>query len=394
MQLSKRTMNWACASTSTDTTQCSPSPARAVAAFLALALAIGSLVGCGGESDGQGYGLEQDSETLQVGFITVGTTSDWGWNYQHDQGRRYLQGSMPDRVNTVIVENIPENADAQRVMNRMANEGTDVIFSTSYGYADFLDRAAKNNPNVIFMQALAPVNSLNAATYSAAIWEAAYVAGIVSAITAGNETRFGFVAAHPIPPVNWTVNAFILGARTVNPEIIVDIVYTNSWHDPAAETEAVNSLASRGVKLVYPLVDSSLAAVRAAERAGVYSVSHNADLSQFAPEYYVTGVVWNWGAIYEDVANRVIAGTFGPEDVSGGFKEGYVALAPYGPNVPSDASEKAEAVARQIGTGEVDVFAGPIYDNGGKLRVPKGESLSVQEIASMEWLADGVRSAR
>ncbi len=339
------------------------------------------------------FGIEKDSGKLQVGFVLVGATTDWGWNYQHNQGRLALDQTMADKVHTVIAENIPENADAERVMQRMATAGARLVLSTSYGYKDFCLRVAGKNPGTIFLQAQAPLEAPNAATYNGAIWEASYAAGVVAATSLPKETKFGFVGAHPIPPIFWTVNAFALGAQSVNPKVTVDVVYTNSWHDPAAETEAVNSLATQGVKVVYALVDSTIAVIQAAEKNGLYCISHHADLAQFAPKYYVTGAIWKWGKLYEDVSNQIIAGTWKSQPVAGGFKEGYVGLATYGPVVNDAARQKAQNVIEKISSGELNVFAGPISDDKGKIRVPKGKSLSVPEIVSFDWVVKGVRTA-
>lgn len=330
---------------------------------------------------------------LEVGFVTVGPVSDWGWNYQHNQGRLGLEARMRDKVQTSIVENIPENADAVRVMQRLADSGAKLIVSSSYGYADFAKKAAAANPGVQFIQAQAPVSGPNIATFNGAIWEASYVAGVVAAKAAKGATKFGFIGAHPIPPINWTVNAFILGAQSVNPKITVDIVYTNSWYNPAAEAEAVKSLKARGVKLIYALVDSTLAAVRAAEREGVLVVSHHADLADFAPKMYVTGAVWKWTHLYEDVAKQILAGTYKAQPIAGGLKEGYVGLASFGPSVDGGTQVLARKVKDEIASGKRKVFAGPIYDNTGKLQVPKGKTLNVGQIVSMGWLAKGVKGA-
>ena len=197
----------------------------------------------------------------------------------------------------------------------------------------------------------------NLGTYSLRVWEPAYVAGIVAATTMGKETKFGFLGARPGHPILWTVNAFALGARSVNPNVTVDLVFTNSWNDPAAETEAVNSLATQGVKGVYVLVDSPIAAVQAAERAGIRSLAHFADLSSFAPKGWITGSAWLWGKLYQDVTKQVLDKTWKPVHYGGGFAEGYVALAPYGPSVPPPARAAADKVIGEIVAGQRDVFA-------------------------------------
>ena len=211
------------------------------------------------ESNASSTDADKPSEKLQVGFVLVGPTSDWGFNYQHNQGRLALEARLRDQVQTVVAENIPETAEAERIMQRMINEGAELIYATSYGYLELALRVAAKNPDVTFMHCLGNKQSENLGTYSSNMWEVAYVGGVVAALTSKDNAQFGFVGAHPIPPVLWILNAFALGAQSVNKDISVDTVFTNSWYNPAAETEAVNSLASKGIGLVYVLVDSGIA---------------------------------------------------------------------------------------------------------------------------------------
>jgi len=336
---------------------------------------------------------KKDSGKLEVGFITVGPVSDWGYNYQHNQGRLGMEAMLRDQVHTVVVENVPETADVERVMQRMIQSGVKLIFPTSYGYASSSLRVAKKNPGVTFMQPLGTQQSKNLGTCSLNVWEPAYVSGVVAAMTAKGETKFGFVGSIPIPPIKWTVSAFALGAQSVNPDITVDLVYTNAHNDPAAEKEAVNSLAARGVKAVYVLVDSPIAGVQAAEEAGMYALSHLSDLSSFAPTKWVTGAIWKWSKLYTDVTKLVLEGKWEPKNYSGGFAEGYVDIAPFGPAVPHEAQLKARALIAEIAAGKKNVFEGPIYDSEGKQRVPAGESMAMADIFKFDWVVKGVRGA-
>lgn len=338
-----------------------------------------------------GFGFEKNSGKLQVGFLTVGPTSDFGFNYQHNQGRFGLEAALRDRIHTVIAENIPENADAERVMQRMCDEGANLIFATSYGYLDSALRVAQKNPNVTFMHCLGTKQANNLGTYSASLWEAAYVGGAVAAMTAKDKTNFGFVTSYPIPPVFWIINAFALGAQSVNKAVTVECVFTNSWNNPTAETEAVRSLvANKKISTVYVLVDSPIAGVQTAERAGIYSLAQHADLSSFAPKGWITGSVWGWGQLYTDIANKVINKTWTNQHVSGGFKEGYVSLAPFGPAVDGAAQSKARDLINKLSSGQLNVFAGPISDSAGKERVAAGKALTTEEILAFDWVVRGV----
>ncbi|MCY4553717.1 MAG: BMP family ABC transporter substrate-binding protein [Candidatus Poribacteria bacterium] len=337
------------------------------------------------------FGFDKTSDKLQVGFVLVGPTSDWGFNYQHNQGRLAMEARLRDKVHTVVAENIPETAEVERVMQRMINEGAELIYATSYGYLESALRVAEKNPNVTFMHCLGGKQITNLGTYGSNMWEVAYVAGVVAAMTSKENTQFGFVTSHPIPPVLWIINAFALGAQSVNKDITVDTIFTNSWYNPAAETEAVNGLVGKGIGLVYILVDSGIAGVQAAERAGIYSLSQHADLSSFAPKGWVTGSVWGWTNLYENVTQSVIDKTWKNGHIGGGLKEGYAELAPFGPAVSGEAQQRARELIVKIASGELNVFAGPIYDTSGKERVPAGESLPIDQVLSMDWVVQGVR---
>lgn len=357
-------------------------------------LLLAFVSGCPGrQTNGTGsiYGLEKNSSKLQIGFLTVGPTSDFGFNYQHNQGRLALEAMMRDQVHTVVAENIPETADAERVMQRMADEGANLIFATSYGYLDSTLRVAEKNPSVIFMHCLGTKQAANLGTYSAALWEPAYVSGMVAARTAKGKRNLGFVTSYPIPPVFWIINAFTLGAQSVDKAITVDAVFTNSWNNPAAETEAVRSLvANRSIAAVYVLVDSPIAGVQTAERAGIYSLAQHADLSTFAPKGWLTGSVWNWGKLYQEVAQSVINKTWTNRHISGGFKEGYVSLAPFGVAVDGESQKKARQLVDQIAAGQLNVFTGPIANADGVEKIPAGKSLSAEEVLTMDWVVRGV----
>ena len=343
------------------------------------------------ETSTSSFGFDKESDKLQVGYVLVGPTSDWGYNYQHNQGRLGMEARLRDKVHTVVAENIPETAEAERVMQRMIDEGAELIYATSYGYLESALRVAEKNPNVTFMHCLGGKQSTNLGTYSSNMWEVAYVAGVVAAMTSTDNSKFGFVAGHPVPPILWILNSFTLGAQSVNKDISVDTIFTNSWYNPAAETEAVNSLANQGVGLVYILVDSGIAGVQAADRVGIYSLSQNADLSSFAPKGWITGSVWGWANLYENVTESVIDKTWKSGHIGGGLKEGYTELAPFGPAVSGEAQERARELVAKIASGELNVFAGPIYDTSGKERVAAGASLSIGEILSFDWGVQGVR---
>lgn len=363
--------------------------------FFAVILVLPACNGNGenGESNtGQTFGIEANSNKLQAGFLTVGSVSDWGYNYQHNQGRLFLEASLGDRVHTFIAENVPETVDVERMMQRMVRAGADIIFATSYGYADMVARVSEKNPETVFMQAWGTNQNSNMGTYSLAAWQPAYVCGVVTATMLEGENQFGFIAAQPVPPILWTVNAFALGLQSVNPEAKVNVVYTNKWVDPAAERDAVNSLAAQGAKAIYVFVDSPIAAVRAAEEAEVYALSNFADMARFAPKYWLTGSVWNWGLLYERVVQDILNESWQSKHYTGDFTNGYVGIASYGPSVSELARSAGKNITAELEAGTLKVFTGPIYDSDGQLRVEEGDVLKTEDIVSFNWVVKGVNN--
>ena len=223
-------------------------------------------------------------EALKVGFIYVGPIGDYGWSYAHDQGRKYLETTLPD-VKTTYVESVPEGADAERVLTQLARAGHKVIFATSYGYMDTMLRVAERFPDVVFLHCSGHKRRANMGTYFGRMYQASYLTGLLAG-TVTQKQRIGYVAPIPIPEVIRITNAFVLGVRTVNPEVNVHVVWTNTWYDPATESEAANSLLDIGVDVIATQSDSP-APVQTAERRGAYSVGFNTDASKFAPTKYL-----------------------------------------------------------------------------------------------------------
>ena len=329
---------------------------------------------------------------LGVGFITVGPASDWGYNYAHNQGRLFMEGAMPNDVKTKIVENIPESAEVERIMEKMIASGTRLIFPTSYGYLDPALRVAKRHPDVTFAHCGGFKNSENLQTYFAYIHEPMYVSGVVAGrMTKSN--KLGFVAAHPIPQVLRNINAFALGARSVNRDAVVHVVWTNNWYDPATEAEAAKSVIDLGADVLSMHQDSPLTVVQTAESNGAYSVGYHADLHQFAPKGWLTGARWNWGGLYAEIARSVKDGTWKTEQYRGGMESGYVDISSFGPAVPPDVQKEALEMKEKIKKGEYVVFQGPLNDRDGNERIAEGQIPDFDWMEKMDWFVEGVRGA-
>ncbi|MDN5326006.1 MAG: basic rane protein [Moorella sp. (in: firmicutes)] len=362
--------------------------------LLALAVAVVA-AGCGGQkpageskSGGNTAGGGQDqNQKMKVAFVYVGPVGDAGWSWAHDQGRKYLVEKLP-WVEATYMENVPEGADAERVLTELAEQGNKIIFATSFGYMDYVINVAKKYPNVIFMHCSGYKTAENVGTYFGAMEEARYLSGMV----AGKMTKknvLGFVAAHPIPEVIRGINAFTLGARSVNPNVKVKVVWTNTWYDPAAEKQAALSLLDAGADIIAQHQDTP-GPQQAAQERGAYGIGYDSDMSQFAPNATLTSPVWNWGPYYVKTVEAVKNGTWKPEQYYGTMKDGIVDLAPFNKMVPQDVRDLVEKKKQEIIDGKFFVFQGPIKDQSGKIRVQEGQKMSQEDILGFNWFVEGV----
>lgn len=328
---------------------------------------------------------------LKVGFITNGPVNDWGYNYAHDQARLDLEKRLGTKIETTLVENVPETADAERVIERLLQSGVKMVVATSFGYQDTVHALAAKHPDVSFLQAWGFKSQPNMGSYSAKMYEVWYLMGIVAG-KATKTNKLGVVAAHPIPPMKWQINAFVLGARSVNPKVTASIVFINHWFDATLASEATTTLIQQGADVLTGVLDNSVAVAQTAERLGAFVVGHNADLAKFAPTRILTGTEWRWGGLYADATNLVLEKTpFAGKHFTGGLKEGYVARTAYSAAVPEEARKAADDAAAKIVSGMLQVYAGPLSDNKGQVRVKTGEVLTHDQIMGMDWLIDGVR---
>lgn len=342
-------------------------------------------------SEGTGSsGFSPTAKRLQIAFLTNGPANDWGYNYSHNQGRLMVQKDFKSKVRTGILENIPETADAERVMERLINAGVKVIVATSFGYQDATMAVARQHPDIKFLQAWGYKRAPNVGTYSADMYQSWYLVGIVAGrMTKSN--KLGIVAAYPVPPMKWQINAFLLGARSVNPKVTASVTFINHWYDAVLSAQATDALVNQGSDVVCGVLDNSVGVAQEAEKRGVWFIGHNADLTKFAPTRDLVGTEWLWGKLYEDEIRKILDGTWtGGSDLSGGLKQGYVGITPFSKDVPPDVQKEVLDARNEIVSGKLAVYKGPLKDNTGKLRVPVGKTLAPQEVMAMDWLVEGV----
>jgi basic membrane protein A len=330
------------------------------------------------------------AKKLRVAFIYIGPIGDGGWTFEHEQGRLMLQAQVPD-VETKYIESVPEGADSTKVIRDYAQQGFDVIITTSFGYMDPTIEVAKDFPNTIFLHCSGYKTAANVGTYFGKIEEARYLSGMVAGkMTKSN--KIGYVAAFPIPEVIRGCNSFALGVRAANPNATVNVVWTNTWYDPAKEREAAQSLLDTGCDVIGQHQDTP-GPQQAAEAAGKYGVGYDSDMAKFAPKAVLTCPVWNWGVYYVDAIKRIKAGTWKTEQYWGGMKDGLVDLTPLADFVPADvkklvADKKAEIMAGTFD--EFSIFAGPLKDQTGAMKIPAGTKMTGDEILNMSWFVEGV----
>ena len=333
-------------------------------------------------------GITLAQEPLKVGFVYVSPIGDAGWTYQHELGRLQLEAELGDKVETKYIENVPEGAESVRVIRELAASGHKLIFTTSFGYMDPTIKVAKLFPKVAFEHNTGYKQSKNVGTYVARFYEGRYLTGLVAGSMTKSNT-IGYVAAFPIPEVVRGINAFTMGLRSVNPEAQVKVIWVNSWFDPGKEREASDVLIAQGADVVTHHTDST-APTLAAEEKGVYSIGYHSDMSKYGPNAHLTASTHDWGNFYVATAKAVLDGTWKPDAVWSGIKEGMVKLAPLNKAVPQAVADLVANAERGIADGSLHPFQGPVKDQDGKVRVAKGSALSDKDLLGMDWYVEGV----
>ena len=344
----------------------------ALAAGLALSLAVSAVSG---------------ADKLKVGFIYVGPIGDHGWTYTHDQGRLMVEEEFGDMVETVFVENVAEGPDAERAITRLARDGAGLIFTTSFGYMDPTIKVAKNFPDVKFEHATGYKRADNVSTYIARFYEGRYVIGQIAAKVSKSGVA-GYVASFPIPEVVRGINAFMLGAQSVNPDFKVKVVWVNSWFDPGKEADAAKVMIGQGADIITQHTDST-APLQIAEEMGVVGFGQASDMIHFAPKAQLTSIIDNWGPYYVARTQAVLDGTWESSDTWDGMAEGMVVMAPY-TNLPEDVVAMATETAEKIRSGAMHPFDGPIHRQDGEMAIGEGEHLDDGTLLGMNWYVQGV----
>jgi basic membrane protein A and related proteins len=332
------------------------------------------------------------TEPVKVAFVYVDPIGDSGWTYQHDLGRRALEKALGAQVKTTYVENVPATADAERVVRQLAAAGNQLIFTTSFGYMDATLKVAKLFPKVRFEHATGYKTAANVVTYESRVHEGAYLLGVLAGRTTKSNV-IGFVGSFPIPEVIRNIDAWTLGARSVNPAVKTKVIWVDTWYDPGKERQAAETLVAQGSDVLCQNTDSP-SIVQVAEQKGVHAFGWDSDMAKYGPHAELTANTQSWGEYYIDEVRKVAAGTWtGGRRTIGGVKENMVVLTPLNTSVSPELAKLFADRRQAIASGKLNPFAGPLKDNGGTIKVAAGTVLSDQQLMSIDWYVEGVEGA-
>ncbi|RWA74632.1 BMP family ABC transporter substrate-binding protein [Mesorhizobium sp.] len=326
------------------------------------------------------------ADKLKACWVYTGPIGDFGYSYQHDQGRLEVEKALGDKVETAYLENVSEGPDADRAFERLAREKCKIIFGTSFGFMDAEVKVAKKFPKVMFEHATGYKTGDNLGIYNARFYEGRYVLGQIAA-KESKKGLAGYIVSFPIPEVVMGINSFILGAQSINPDFKVKIVWVNSWFDPGKEADAAKALFDQGADIIVQHTDST-AALQVAEERKLHGFGQSSDMIKFAPNAQLTSLTDEWGPYYISRVQAALDGTWKPDNVWLGIKDGAVKLAPF-TNMPDDVKAMAEATEKKI-AGGWNPFTGPVSKQDGSPWLKDGEVADDGTLLGMNFYVKGI----
>ena len=336
-----------------------------------------------------GLGTAAIAADVKVGFVYVGPIGDGGWTYEHDKGRLAVEKHFGDRVETIYQENVPEGADAERVMTTMAMQGADLIFTTSFGYMDPTINVAKKFPNVKFEHATGYKRSDNVSTYSARFYEGRAIQGhIAGKMTKTN--KVGYIASFPIPEVIRGINSAYIHAKKLNPNIEFNIIWAYTWFDPAKEADAAKALIDQGADVVLQQTDSTAPQAAAKEAGNVITFGQASDMGEYAPMPRVSSIIDDWAPYYVARTQAVLDGSWESVDTWDRIGPGMVGIGEISDAVPADVKAEALAMRDAIANGTYHPFTGPIKKQDGSDWLGAGETSDDGTLLGMQFYVEGI----
>jgi simple sugar transport system substrate-binding protein len=327
-------------------------------------------------------------EKLKIAFAYIGPVGDGGWTFAHDNGRKAVEKEFGDKVQTSFVENVPESADAERVIREMASSGNKLIFGTTFGYMESMVKVAGDFKDVKFEHATGYKTADNLRTYDSRTYEGAYMAGVI----AGKMTRsntLGVVASVPIPEVVRNINAFTMGAQSVNPKVKTKVVWVNKWFDPPNETAAATSLINGGADVLMQNTDSS-AVLQTAEKMGKRAFGWDSDMTNYGPKAHLGSAVINWAPYYIKATRDVLEGKWTTGQSWWGVKEGAIDMVSIAADVPEDTKKRIDEIKAGLKDGTFQIWKGPLADNAGKELLAKDAVADDKFLGGVNFYVKGV----
>ncbi len=360
--------------------------------------ATAALVGCGKKEEAAAPAAAPASapasaaaakpEPLKVAFAYVGPVGDAGWTFAHDNARKAIEAEFGDKIVTSFVENVPESADAERVMRDLVGQGNKLIFGTTFGYMEPMLKVAADTPDVKFEHATGYKTAPNLRTYDSRTYEGAYMAGVI----AGSMTKsnvLGVVGSIPIPEVIRNINSFTLGAQSVNPKVKTKVVWVNKWFDPPKEGEGAQSLISGGADVLFQNTDSS-AVLQKAEEKGKFAFGWDSDMSKYAANAHLASAIINWAPYYKKAVKDTLEGTWQTGGVWWGVKEGAIDIVSVSDKVPADVKAKVDTIKAGLADGSFSIWKGPIVGQDGKEILKKDEVADDKFMGGINFYVKGV----
>ena len=358
------------------------------------ALALGAitsatLLGCAKKEEPPAAAAAVKPAPLKIAFAYVGPVGDGGWTFAHDNGRKAIEKEFGDKVATSFVENVPESADAERVLRDLAGQGNQLIFGTTFGYMEPMLKVAADNASVKFEHATGYKQAANMRTYDSRTYEGAYMAGIIAGKMTKTNT-LGVVASIPIPEVVRNINSFTLGAQSSNPKIKTKVVWVNEWFNPPKETEAATSLINGGADVLFQNTDSA-AVLKTAQDKGKRAFGWDSDMTAYGPKAHLASAIINWGPYYVAATREALEGKWtGGGGVWWGVKEGAIDLVSIADDVPADTKARVDEVKKGLRDGNFAIWKGPILDNTGKVVLKKDEVADDKFLGGIHFFVKGV----
>lgn len=331
------------------------------------ALTVAALSACGKKEEAAPAPAAQApaaAEPLKVAFAYVGPVGDGGWSFAHDTARKKVQDEFGDKIVTSFVESVPEGPDAERVLRDLAGQGNKLIFGTTFGYMDSLQKIAPDYKDVKFEHATGYKTAENVRTYDARTYEGAYMAGVIAGGMTKSNT-LGVVASVPIPEVIRNINSFTLGAQSVNPNVKTKVVWVNEWFSPPKETEAATSLINGGADVLFQNTDSP-AVLKTAEEKGIRAFGWDSDMTAYGPKAHLGSSIINWQPYYSKAVKDALEGTWTTGSSWWGVKEGAIDLVSVAEDVPAELKTKVQSIKDGLKAGTFQIWKGPIAGNDGK----------------------------